>query len=219
MKRLLLISSVLVVLLLIPTFALAQSTPEDLETQKRLNEVEAKRATSSATDSAAQKNLGEITYIEGTIVSTGASVLVFSTTTGSKTIYTNDVTKFINLDGKGKKLIGFGDLKIGESIMVVGLPSAAGSGSAKLIIRDQNLKPKYFSSLSRVAEIKDSVVTVKGYSREDLPSNKVATNSTTTVKKSGSTLTLDNLKVNDKVVVTGTIDEKGTLTASEILTF
>ncbi len=214
MKKLLLTFLVLLAILVLPTTSFSQTTQE-VETQKRLNEVESKRATSSATTSSSTKN-ESLTFVEGFVTATNPSVLYISTDSGNKTIYANDSSKFINLDSKGKKLIGFGDLKIGETVMIVGVPREAAAGTATLVIRDQNAKPKYFSILGKFSEVKDTTVTLKNFSREDLPTSKFTLTTSSLIKKSGKNSTIDQLKQNDKVVVTGTIDDKGTLVASEI---
>lgn len=198
-----------------PFVAFSQSSQEELETQKRLNEVESKRATSSATSSA-NKKPPTITFVEGVIHSANNSVIVLSTESGNKMIYTNDSTKFINIDANGKKLIGFGDLKIGETVSVVGLPKEKGSGTAKVVVRDNRIKTGYFSTIGKVSEITETDITLKNFSG-DLPSKKLNFTANSVVKKDSEVILLKDLKTGDKVVASGTIDEKGSLLVSEIL--
>ena len=137
MTKKLLVILFLVVCLIVPSIARGQSSPEELQTQKRLNEIEAKRATQSATTSA-KKQTGEISFVEGAITSATNPILIVSTNSGNKIVYTTDSTKFLNLDSKGKKLIGFGDLKLGEKILLIGLPKGSASGTAKIIQMEED---------------------------------------------------------------------------------
>src|SRR3990172_5838630 len=132
-KHLIFFTIVTIGVLLTPRLVLSQSSAEELQTQKRLNEIEAKRATQSATTSAEKQN-SEISFMEGVITSSTNPTLVISTNSGNRVVYTNDSTKILNLDSKGKKLIGFGDLKLGEKILLIGLPKGAVTGTARLIV-------------------------------------------------------------------------------------
>ena len=218
MTKQLLTTLFLLTFLIVPSIARGQSSPEELQTQKRLNEIEAKRATQSATVSA-KKQPGEISFVEGTITSSTNPVLVISTKLGNKIVYTNDSTKFLNLDSKGKKLIGFGDLKLGEKILLIGLPQESASGTAKIIVRDQNPKPNNFSFIGKISEVSDTTLTLNNFAQKELPTTKVGVSSSTVIKKSGKTIKVLDLKVQDKVVLTGTIDDKGTLMASFVQSF
>lgn len=215
MKKLILL--LVLVGLVLPNLAVAQ-TAEEIETQKRLNQVDAQRSTSSATASADKKG-SQISFVEGVVTSVTNPVIIISTASGSKLIYTNDSTRFINFDPKGKKLIGFGDIKIGEAILVVGTPAESAAATSKLIIRDQNPKPKYFSLIGKISEIKDPNLTLNSLTRTDLPTTKSSTTTTTLIKRSGKPVSLTDLKAQDKTVTTGTIDDKGNLIISEILIF
>ena len=201
-----------------PTVVLSQSSAEELQTQKRLNEIEAKRATQSATVSAKKQN-SEISFVEGTLTSSTNPTLVVSTNSGNKVVYTTDSTKFLNFDSKGKKLIGFGDLKLGEKILIIGLPQESASGTAKIIVRDQNPKPNNFSFMGKISEVSETTLTLNNFAQKELPVTKVGTTSSTVIKKANKTVKPTDFKVADKVVLTGTIDDKGTLLAQEIFKF
>lgn len=204
--------------LLAPSFAFSQSSPEQLEIQKRLNEVESKRSSSVSADST-EKRFIQITFLEGTISSTSNSQLILTTPNGPKVIYTSDSTKFLNFDSKGKKLIGFGDLKLSEIVMVIGLPKEAGKGIATYIIRDQNQKTKFFTLLGTSSEVKESVLTLNDFKNSNLPISKINLPPTTVVKKNSKTLGIDDVKSKDSTVVTGSIDDKGSLSATDIFIF
>ncbi len=208
----------LVVSLVLPSIAQGQSSPEELQTQKRLNEIEAKRATQSATASAKKQN-SEISFVEGFITSSSNPVLVISTNSGNKIVYTTDSTKILNLNSAGKKLIGFGDLKLGEKILLIGLPKESASGTAKIIVRDQNPKPKNFSFLGKVAEVSESSLTLSNFTQKELPTTKVSIAPSAVVKNNSKTIKTLDLKTQDKIVLTGTIDDKGALFAAFVQGF
>ena len=137
----------------------------------------------------------------------------------NKIVYTTDSTKFLNLDSKGKKLIGFGDLKLGEKILLIGLPKGSASGTAKIIVRDQNPKTKNFSFLGKVLETSESSITLNNFNQKELPATKINIAQDTIIKKSNKDIKISELKVQDKVVLTGNIDEKGTLMATFVQSF
>lgn len=198
--------------MLLTSSALAQT---DVEIQKRLNEVEANRASGSATTSADKKS--SYSFVEGTIVSTSTPVLVIETALGPKTIYGYESTKYINIDNSGKKLIGFGDLKIGEKILVIGPSRESSSGVSKMIVRDTSSKVHGFALLSKFAETKDNALYLKDFNRGDLAVIKVGLKTETLIKQSGKNISPEQLKLNQALVTVGTIDDKGNLIASESL--
>lgn len=214
-RRYLVASLVLISLIFSSDFVFSQSTPEQLETQKRLNEVESKR-TSSATSSSTRNSAAKVSFLEGTISFASNSLLILATDNGAKMIATNDSTKFLNLDSKGKKLIGFGDLKISETIMVLGLSPETGKGTAKLIVRDQNPKIKYFSLLGKIIEVKETTLKIGDYKTPSLDNSDISLSPTTVLKKKSKNLTPDQLTINDSLIVTGSINEKNNLLATDI---
>lgn len=201
-----------------PKFVSSQSTPDQIETQKRLNEVEANRLTPQASRSATKK-VNEITFAKGTVTSVTKPLLFITTHRGSKTVMTNDGTKFINFDSKGKKLIGFGDLKNGESILVIGLSADQAIGTAKIIVRDQTTKPNYFSLFGRNQEFKDNSLFLKDLIRQDLDLTKVTISTSTKYYKNKIETDIKSLSLGEKLALVGTIDEKGNLVTEEILSF
>ena len=206
----------LLLILISPLSVFSQSSQEELETQKRLNEVESARTSSSGSSSPEKKPI-TISYIEGVVNSGANSTLLLDSKNGPKAIYTNESTKFVNIDASGKKLIGFGDLKEGETIMVIGLSGESGKGSAKIIVRDQRTRQRYFSLLGRAAELSAANFSVKDYKRDDMPKQKLIFGESLKVKKGKETVSKTELKENSKVVAVGIVDEKGSLTATEIL--
>ncbi len=113
-------------------------------------------------------------------------------------------------------MIGFGDLKTGENISVLGISSAAGGGVAKIIVRDTSPKIQTFSQFGRLAEVKSDSLALKDPNRDDLPTIKVLYNSATVFKKGTQTIEPSALAANSKLIVVGTIDDKGNLTATQV---
>lgn len=200
----------------------SQTTSTSGNTDIRLQQIENKTSTESskvATTSATPK-LNSISFLDGKVLTISSSVLVLDCENGTKAIYTTDSTKFINLDSSGKKLIGFGDLKIGDTIQVLGLNPAESTGTAKIIVRSSVINgSNTFSLIARISDISEGLINLKNYTRDDLALIKVSYDSSVLINSGSKTLKITDLKPNNKVVTAGTIDNKGTLLAKEILVF
>ncbi len=190
------------------------------DTEIRLQQIETKMATKSTkttTVSSKVANQKAITFIEGSVLTISANVLTISSKKDLKTIYTSDSTKFINIDSGGKKLVGFGDIKVNDTILVVGVPPASSTGSAKLIIRDSNKVVKNFSILGKIATLKENTLTLGHFSRSDLP-NFTINLTTDNIISSSKNKTLDRstLITGQFAIITGIIDDKGSFSSKQI---
>ncbi len=216
MKTRLIYLFIFLILLLWPTFAFAQST-SDIDTQKRLLEVEKLATSSTKTASSSASKTTSLTFTQGLITSTANLVLFLQTPFGPKTTYTNDSTRFINLSASGKKLIGFGDVKVGETVFVLGTNEQMSSGVAKVIVRDSNPKQATFSLQGSLSEKTDTSLTLKNFNQPDLPTVKVNFDTDTVFKKTNQKIDATTLTPDDKLVIVGTLDSKGTPLAKEVL--
>lgn len=210
----------LVILILAAILLTSSHTFAQSATEERLKQVEARIATEgskTATQSSKTKSHKAISFIEASVVASSGSVLTISADKNIKTIYTIDSTKFINIDSNGKKLIGFGDIKINDTILVVGVPQGSSVGTAKLIIRDQNKIVKAFSMIGKVSELKDNLLTLAHFSRTDLPNQNISLTSETAITATkNKTLDRNSLAPRQTAVVSGTIDDKGSFLAKQI---
>lgn len=182
--------------------------------QYRLEQIEKKQATATnvvATSSAESKNQ-TITFIEGQIIALKESSIFVDTKKGTKFIYTNDTTKFFNLDSSGKKLIGLVDLKINDKIYIIGLSQLTVSGSAKIIIKDQTKVIKNFSVFGRASEITEKNIKLANFTRDDLPNFVLTFSGETKITNSRQeVLKISNLKTTDKILTSGFFDDKNNM--------
>ncbi len=189
--------------LVLPQTAFSQTTQERLE--------QVKAATTSAEKS---KNL-TVTFIEG-VIRTIDKAIVIDTASGSRFIYFTDSTRFINFDSTGKKPIGIGDLKIGETIMVVGLNPSTNSGVAKFIIRDQVKQLTSFSLFGKIKTASSTNLTLSTSSELD-PVNLLLNSDTVIKTNADKTILPAELQTNDQLALAGIIDSKGSLVTKTIL--
>lgn len=210
----------LVILILATILLTSSHTFAQSATEERLKQVEARIATEgskTATQSSKTKSHKAISFIEASVVASSGSVLTISADKNIKTIYTTDSTKFINIDSSEKKLIGFGDIKVNDTILVVGVPQGSSVGTAKLIIRDQNKIVRAFSMIGRVSELKDNLLALAHFSRTDLPNQNInLTNDTAIVTNKSKPLNRTSIIPKAQAIVSGAIDDKGTFLSKQI---
>ena len=197
------------------TFVFSQDNAEE-----RLNQIEAKIATkgaNTATQASKARNQKTISFVEGSVVANSGSILTVSSEGNTKTIYTTDSTKFINIDSTEKKLIGFGDIKVNDTILVVGVPQVSSVGTAKLIIRDQNKIVKAFSMIGKISELKDNLLVLSHFSRTDLPNQNISLTSETAITAAkNKILDRTSLVTGQLAIVSGIIDDKGSFLVRQI---
>ena len=68
------------------------------------------------------------------------------------------------------------------------LSKESASGTARLIVRDQNPKPNNFSFLGKITEISESSLSLSNFTQKELPATKVSLAPSTVIKKSGKTI-------------------------------
>lgn len=219
MKKSLFLSLVFLFLVVInPGLSFSQDTQSQSE-QYRLQQIEKQQATKSATVATASATTKSqtISFVDGQITAINSAVILLETKFGTKIIYTADSTKFFNLDSSGKKLIGLGDLKAGDTIYTIGLTQLTNSGSAKIIVRDQTKAVRNFSLIGKIASATDKDLKLDDFNRSDLPSLLLTFSSKTKVTNSRQqTLKPTDLKADYKIVASGFFDEKNNLVAATI---
>lgn len=220
MKRFLLLIVIFLSALIYADNVFSQSSVTD-ETKKKLQEIEQRAATTNpVATSSASKAGSTITFASGNITNLQSPNLLMTTIEGTKSIYTTDNTKFYNIDSLVSKLIGFGDLKLGDNVFVIGLAPTTNSGTAKVVVRDNSPFVKTFSLLGKVRDLTATSLLLNNYNNPNLTPNTLTLNADTLLLDSkGSKLITSEILTGDKVVVVGTIDDKGTLLAKEIYKF
>ncbi len=151
------------------------------------------------------------------MISSANSVIYLATKEGTKTIFTSENTLYYNIDSAGKKLIGIGDLKTGDSVDVIGLPPQTSLGSAKIVVRDQTKAIKNFSLIGKVSEISTTTLKLSSITRIDLPILQTTINNETTFANSrSSSIKLSDILVNDKIILSGYFDDKNNLITKQV---
>lgn len=210
MKKFFLFSLITLAALIVPSQAFSQDNVSN--SQKRIEEIQTKVATGSA------NTQNDSTFIEGQIVALKAPTIIISTSNGSRIVYTSDNTQSFNINSTGKKHIGIGDLKVGNVIMVLGLPGTTNSGTAKFIVRDTTKQIATFSILGKIVNTKSSTLTLQDLSRSDFPATSITLSKDTVIKASDNKdLTSTGLQKGDELIAAGTIDSKGNLVPKTVL--
>lgn len=221
MKKLILIALINFSLVLLSvTLVFSQNSDLNNNAEVRLQQIETKRASESAnttTQGSKTKDQKTISFIEGSVIAASGATLTVSSENGTKIVYTSDSTKFINFDSTGKKLIGFGDIKINDTIMIVGVSQISGNGSARMVIRDQNRITKTFSLFGKINNLTENTLILSHFTRTDLPNHSISlTNETIISSSKNKILDRTTLVPGTRAVVAGTIDEKGNFLSKAI---
>lgn len=216
-RRLVFVILILSLIILVKPLSIYSQTSSSQD--YRLQQIEKLSATASTqpATSSAKPNNTSLTFISGNLSSVSGSTIFLSTDGGIKLIYTSDSTKFYNFDASGKKLIGIGDLKSGDSVNVIGLSPQTNSGSAKIVVRDQTIQVKNFGLIGKVSDINPSTIQLSNMTRTDLPIFHATINSDTTVTNaSKQNLKSTDILANDLVVIAGYFDDKNNLITKQI---
>mgnify|MGYP001599369760 CR=1 FL=1 len=215
MKKLILIALINFGLVLVSvTLVFSQNSDLNNNAEVRLQQIETKRASESAnttTQGNKAKDQKTISFTEGSVIAASGTTLTVSSENGTRIVYTSDSTKFINFDSTGKKLIGFGDIKINDTIMIVGVSQISGNGSARLVIRDQNRITKTFSLFGKINNLMENTLILSHFTRADLPNHSLSlTNETIISSTKNKTLDRTSLVPGTAAIISGIVDEKGT---------
>ncbi len=199
-----------------PLSTLAQDSQSDSYRLQQIEKLSATASTKTATTAAKAKS-ASITFSEGSVLAVNSKTIFLVTEDGTKTVYTTDTTKFYNIDASGKKLIGVGDLKAADKILVIGLPSLSNQGSAKIIVRDQTKAIENISLIGKITEISTTTLKIGSITRTDLPTLTTTLNSDSLVTNARKqSLKLAELMVNDQIAAAGYFDEKNNFTVKQI---
>ncbi len=183
----------------------------------RLEKLKEKR--SSATASSKNKDESrKRSHVLGEITAISSTTITIQTKEGStKTIFTDDTTKFFQIGKGGKKKINLSNLKVGDRIAAVGIANDEDSGLAKFVVKLTKPENKRHSFFGKVKSISGNTLTLVHQIHADRPAVtvNVTTNTKTKVKgkESGS---LSDVSVDDRVAVSGTVDDKGVITAKKL---
>lgn len=185
----------------------------------RLEQLKARRATKSAQvkeqirDKVRRRAhvTGEITAISGT------TFTIQTRSDGIKTILTDGETKFLQLGKGGKKEINLGDLKVGDRIAAVGIAKDENTGTAKFIVKLIKPDKNRHAVFGEVSAVGDNELTISHLTHKDKPTTTVKVTADTKIKIKGKEeADFSDIKVGDKVATSGSVDEKGVITAKRL---
>ena len=188
-------------------------------TQERLEQLKDRRSTKSATIKERVRDkvrrrahvLGEITAIDGT------NLIIQTRSDAVKTILTDTETKFVEIGKGGKKEIKFADLKVGDRIAAVGIAKDENTGTARFVVRLIKPDKNRHAVFGEVSETGNNQLTISHLIHKDKPTTTVKVTSDTKIKIKGKEeATFTDIKVGDRVATSGTVDEKGVITAKRL---
>ena len=184
----------------------------------RLEQLNSRRASKSADvketrDEARRRAhvFGEITAISGT------TMTIQTRSDENKTILTDTETKFLSIGKGGKKEIKLADLATGDNIAVVGIAKDESSGTGKFVVKLNKPPTNRHALFGEVKGIGDGQITVSHLNHKDKPTTTVKVSADTKIKIKGKeSATISDIKVGDKVAASGTVDDKGAITAKRL---
>lgn len=182
-------------------------TKEDLQALK-----EKIASTSSKTSTTSYKD----SHVFGKVISKSNTTVELNTGDTIRTVFTDDLTKFLSLDKDGFKEIFLENVGVGDQISAVGLSADNAVGVASVIIKINKDISQGIATIGKVKKATD--VLTLSYMNQTSQTISVKTASGTTIlTKDGTKVTLAEIKTDDIVIVTGTVDKDNVLTASKIL--
>jgi hypothetical protein len=194
----------------------AESSTNDTNTSKeRIEQLRQQLATKSselkkASTAADSHTIGTISGISG-------KTLTIETNLGQiKTAFTNDLTKFFSIGSSGRTAIVLTDLKIGDRVALVGITKDDSSGLAKDVVRLEQTPTKRHAVAGKVKSADGPTLTLSDLANADRTYTVKIGNETTIKVKAVSEATINDVKVSDTVVVSGTVEKDGSLTAKQL---
>jgi len=195
--------------------AAANSETTD-KNKERIEKLRERLATKSAelkkaiSISARSHVFGSLTAISG------SSITMETKSGGLITVFTDDLTKFLAIGDQGKSEIAFSDLRLGDKVSVVGVSKDSTVGSAKFVIRIGKSLVKRAAVAGKVKSIDGASLTLTHIIHTDRTFTINTTSETKIKVKGKENATLADVKVDDIVVASGTVDEKGVIAAKRI---
>ena len=185
----------------------------------RLEQLKEKRASKSAEikerirDKARRRAhvFGEITAISG------STITIQTRAEEVKTVLTDTATKFFEIGKGGKQEIKLESLKVGDKIAAVGIAHDENTGTARFVVKITKPSIRKHAVFGEVTEIGNNQLTISHLIHKDKPTTTVKVTSDTKIKiKVKEDAAFADIKVGDKVAASGTVDDKGVITAKRL---
>lgn len=185
----------------------------------RLEQLKDRRATKSAqTKENIRDKVRRRAHVTGEIKAISGTTLTIRTGSDDlKTILTDGETKFLQLGKDGKKEINLGDLEVGDRVAAVGIAKDENTGTAKFVIKLIKPARNRHAVFGEVSTVGDNELTISHLIHKDKPTTTVKVTAATKIKIKGKEdASFSDIEDGDKVAVSGTVDEKGVITAKRL---
>lgn len=153
-------------------------------------------------------------HIKGVITQISEDSFQLQTPKLSVTILTDTNTKYFSVGGGPKQAVSFSDLRVNDRVSVVGIGKKDLEGLARLVVRHPKQKlAKKRAVFGTLTSIDGNNLIITHIRRADTTWQIEITSETRIKKIGGSSLTIADLKVGDRLVAVGTVDDAGVITA------
>lgn len=146
----------------------------------------------------------------------GTSITIETKSGGLITVFTDDLTKFLAIGDQGKSDLAFSDLKVGDKVAAVGVGKDSTVGAAKFVVRIGKSLVKRAAVAGKVKSIDGTSLTITHIIHTERTFTINTTSETKIKVKGKENATLADVKVDDIVVASGSVDEKGVIAAKRV---
>jgi len=161
----------------------------------------------------AKRQLGKH-HIKGVITQILEDSFQVQTSKLTVLILTDTDTKYVQISGGPKQTISFSDLKVNDRVSVVGIDKKDLEGLAKLVVRHPRQKfLKKRAVFGTLTSIDGNNLIISHIRKSDILWQVKVTDETRIKKVGKNRATLADLKVGDRLVAVGTVDDAGVITA------
>ncbi len=224
MKKILLAAIFLSIILITPVFAndddsdkSSTSGAKGKKISEKIEKIKEKVATKEgrlreATSEAQKKLLKH--HIKGVITKILGDSFELQTPKLTVIIQTDTDTKYVQIGGGPKQTISFSDLKVNDRVSVVGIGKKDLEGLAKLVVRHPKQKfLKKRAVFGTLTSIDGNNLVIAHIRKADITWEVLVTDETRIKKIGANKATIADLKVGDRLVAVGTVDDTGLITA------
>ena len=187
-------------------------------TKDRLEQLKARRASKSADIKETRDKARRRAHVFGEITAISGTTLTIQTRSDEiKTVLTDSETKFLSIGKGGKKEIKLTALAVGDNIAAVGIAKDESAGTAKFVVKLNKPPTNRHSIFGEVSVVDTGQIIIAHLIHKDKPTTTVKVTADTKIKIKGKDpATLSDIKVGDKVAASGTVDDKGIITAKRL---
>lgn len=186
----------------------------DSKTKERLQRIEQKVSTGSSKN-VQKDNKARGKHTLGTIRAINGSIILVDNKNTTQQILTDAETDFLQVGDRGRTNISLRELRIGDRVAVYGIAKDQNTGTAEAVVRLTKSQPARHALFGKITLVNGSTFTISHIQQEKVLGTVVANNSTEIKGKSGN-LTTRDLSAGVVIAVSGTVDNRGVITAKRI---